>query len=119
MKSDSEFTPMTDEYMAALRRHVGAPSSSMGAPTPGPWYPSNDTSWVCASSGKPICLVDYALTSKKEAIANAKLLAAAPELAAALMDLRDYAIRDPHGQPISTRKYYAIIEAANAALAKL
>lgn len=50
--------------------------------TNGPWS-TTDTWWVAALTGQPICLVDYALTDKAEATANAKLIAAAPELLAA------------------------------------
>jgi hypothetical protein len=59
--------------------------------TPGPW--GSQGAWVFPrdqTSNFSICMAEYVGCGFKEAIANARLIAAAPELLAALKEMREF-----------------------------
>ena len=65
--------------------------------TPGPWTLTNSREVFSKASGDPICVVSWGFTplDRQVAKADARLLAAAPELLAALKEIRRIAADIP------------------------
>lgn len=92
-------------------------------PTPGPWKATRVTVWGPSSAsvatvrcGAHMWLDDSATVSKEEADANARLIAAAPDLMEALKEVTELYSRTVAGW-VDTEKVPEII-AARAAIAK-
>ena len=86
------------------------------APTPGPWtvYNNRVCVWVYAPDGKPVCKADDAV--RIEARANATIIAAAPDLLAALRALTDWGRE--FTSPTDANSPHALLVAACAAIAR-
>jgi hypothetical protein len=84
--------------------------------TPGPWHVSN-VGWI-ASPFETICSL-YAVKGQREAQANGLLIAAAPDLLAALRDCLAYMENDIGGpdccRPERVQAHAAIAKATGAA----
>lgn len=97
--------------------------------TPGPWSRSREYG-VVASDGRGICSTGGYQNNyvdpeelQAESMANADLIASAPDLLAALRDVREelYEIRDADSVPVGTEIYLRAMQALetiNAAIAK-
>ena len=103
---------MTDTRSALqIRRDVIAREKAQH--TPGPWIAVNET-LVRGPHGEAICATKWtAYPSDPNFASNARLIAAAPELLAALEDLFALAETDESG-----RIYGATLDKARAAIAK-
>lgn len=94
----------------------------MSKHTPGPWYTGTgiDDSDKVYQNGSGVAVMSGAKRYQAERDANAKLIAAAPDLLEALeMCITDHgAIGYRDGSPASRRRMDAITELARAAIAK-
>lgn len=80
--------------------------------TPAPWKASQFGGSITGPDGKSICAISNNIKrDQAEKLANARLIAAAPELLKALKDLLD-------AQPSGCVDHYAIEAKARAAVAK-
>lgn len=88
------------------------------APTPGPWtvYNNRVCVWVYAPDGKPVCKVDDA--ARIEARANATIIAAAPDLLAALRMCADFIENVDESTPDRTERFFACRESWRRAIAR-
>lgn len=98
-------------------------ATSQGEPTPAPWTVTENRNLphrpieVVGHAGN--CCVASGLGDGPEAAANAALIAAAPDLLAALEKLAPYALQRAETEPPFTAKYaHADYEIARAAIAK-
>lgn len=88
--------------------------------TPGPWVIGDDHPSVCRISSQgsdQIGAMDIAPFGLAEAMANARLLAAAPELLEALRSCRDRLAQLP-GSAVPTTPTYELIACVDAAIAR-
>ena len=91
----------------------------MTARTPGPWHIGLRTAYakcdVYGPSGEPVALADAVFTDLATAQANARLIAAAPDLLAALQDLLSWAETVPtdYAEDQLQRKARAAIRATS------
>lgn len=87
--------------------------------TPGPWSlrhgGRHDGDRLVTSGGSDICRMDGGPNDDSETLANARLIAAAPELLDALRNLLDWG-RD-HTSPTQPNSPHALLVAAHAAIA--
>lgn len=84
----------------------------MNKHTPGPWVVSTNNPRTVKHASGPV-LADCGPMNNSEAFANARLIAAAPDLLAALLHVM------PHvGPGYSGKQRYDILETARAAIAK-
>ena len=67
--------------------------------TPGPWR-TNDHNTLQIIDHHPYTIATVAATADREAVANARLLAAAPELLAACVAAAELLIADENGQTV-------------------
>jgi len=88
--------------------------------TPGPWVHSETDLWACATvaSGRVIATCNPN-DDQPKAVANARLIAAAPDLHAALEALLDVADRIASGFPPPVEYWFAARDMARAALDKV
>jgi hypothetical protein len=99
-----------------------APAPTLAAHTPGPWRVTEYGGEIAihAEDNSKIALPEkWFASDRAEAEANARLIAAAPELLAALGKLAPYALQRAETEPPFTAKYArADYEIARAAIAK-
>jgi hypothetical protein len=99
----------------------------MNAHTPGPWETSPSDWIIRGYDAHPVTAIDYAVTPRAEADANARLIAAAPDLYEALhtlvraINFRDASLctQHPDGLVMASTRMEQAITSARAALAKV
>lgn len=71
--------------------------------TPGPWVVCKDSAYVDGADGKPVAYCRDPERQPSDMTANAKLIAAAPDMFEALVQYRDDLLRPPVGDSLDRR----------------
>lgn len=84
--------------------------------TPGPWRKSNANPWIYGGNGEYIALVES--QGKEADSANARLIAAAPDLLSVLQQAYNAMAWDIPGGGLSDQEEEELLETIRAAIAK-
>lgn len=108
---------MTDleNHVATSEQEQPAPRSSLTDTTPGPWTYEAGLEGFYIGNGEAIATIVYGYIDHPQNIANARLIAAAPDMLAALQMIADDVRSGSFPTPIQNAVIAAIAKATGAA----